>query len=57
MILFEPIFRNYASKQRKIFENIPIEMQRMLIEDLLHKNGIICNFKNSFYDANKKWKG
>ena len=37
MILSEPVFRNYASKQRKIFETTSIEMQRMLIKDLIHK--------------------
>ena len=37
MILSEPVFRNYASKQRKIFETTSFEMQRMLIKDLLHK--------------------
>ena len=37
MIISKPVFRNYASKQRKIFETPSIEMQNMLIKDPLHK--------------------
>ena len=59
MILSEHVFRNYASKQRKIFETTSIETQRMLIKHLLPKMEPFVYFfsKITFMMLTKSEKG